>query len=90
MSSEYVRDQIKTYLGANSGESLIDISGEFREIKDLMSAYGLGVNSDWIALQFIGSTEEPTSVPAGCYREFGSIFLHVVDMFLRMFCFLIF
>lgn len=78
MSSSYVRTQIKSYLSSNSLESLIDISGEFREIKDLLDAYGLTVDSDWIGIQFVGSTEEPISVPAGCYREFGSIFLHVV------------
>ncbi len=78
MSSSYVRAEIKNYLAANSSEQIIDISGEFREMRDLMDDYGLNADSLWVGLQFVGSTEEPISVPARCFREFGSVFLHVV------------
>ena len=78
MSSVYVRDQIKTFLDDNSAESIVDMSGEFREIKDLMEANSLGVDSEWIGLQFVGSSQELISVPKGYYREYGSVFLHVV------------
>ena len=78
MSSVSTRTQIKDYLAANTSETTIDISGEFRELLDLMEAYSIAKDDDWIAIQFVGNSEEYISVPAGCYREYGSIFMHVV------------
>lgn len=78
MSSKYVRDQINNYLSANSAETFIDISGESRELLDLVSDNGLTVDDNWIGVQYAASIEEPISVGASCFREFGTVLMHVV------------
>ena len=78
MSSVQTRTEIKDFFTANSSETLIDLSGEFRTLQDLMKANGLDKDSQWVGIQFSASTEEMISVPKGCYREFGSVFFHVV------------
>lgn len=78
MSSATTRTEIKNYLTANTAEPFIDLSGEFREFLDLLAAESIGQDDEWLAIQFIGSSEEPISIIAGCYREFGSVFIHVV------------
>lgn len=83
MSSKYVRSTIKSFIGtALSTENLIDLTAEFRDIDAMLTAYSLTNRSNWLGLQFIGSDEVAMNVgannSAGCYREYGSIFLHVV------------
>lgn len=78
MSSKYVREEITSYLGANSAETLIDISGEYRELLDLVRDNGVTVDDNWVGIQFSASIEEPISIQAKCYREFGIILMHVV------------
>lgn len=78
MSSVYVRDEIKTYFAANSVETLVDLSGENRTLKEITNDYSIGFNDDWIAISFIGASEEPISIATDCYREFGSVFFHIV------------
>jgi hypothetical protein len=78
MSSKELRTQIKDYLALNSGETVVDISGEFRELIDVATYNSITPDDNWAAIQFIGSDEEPISVEAKCYREFGSIFIHVI------------
>ena len=78
MSSKFVRESIDTYLNANSAETFIDISGEFRELLDLVVDNGLTVDDNWVGIQFAASTEEPISIQAKCYREFGVVLMHVV------------
>lgn len=78
MSSKDTRTQIVDYLALNSAETIVDISGEFRELTDVAIANSIGPDDNWIAIQFIGSDEEPISIEAKCYREFGSIFFHVI------------
>lgn len=83
MSSKYVRDQFKTWLTANSAESYIDLTGEYENLNELLTANGIGRNDDWLGLQFIGSSEEPISISStntsGKFREIGSFFLHIVS-----------
>lgn len=78
MSSVYVRTEIKDYFAANSTEKLVDISGEFRELRNLLTDESITDSDNWVAIQFVGNTEEMISVPKGCYREFGTISFHVV------------
>ena len=78
MSSKYVRETINQYLTDNSAETFIDISGEFRELLDMVKDNGVGVDDNWIGVQYAASVEEPISIQAKCYREFGVVLMHVV------------
>lgn len=78
MSSKYVRNTINNYLSANSAETFIDISNEQRELLDLVSDNGIGADDNWVGVQYAASIEEPISVLAGCYREFGTVLMHIV------------
>lgn len=82
MSSESVRTLIKNFLAAEiPAETVIDLSTEFAELKDVISAAGLNADDPWLGLTFIGDDELPISLAAtndmGLYREVGSILLHV-------------
>lgn len=78
MSSLQVRSDIKNYFSSNSSEVIIDISGEFRDLITLMSANSIGQNDTCIFLQFIGNDEDYISVIGNCYRETGTIYVHVI------------
>lgn len=82
MSSVYVRQQIKQFLEAESDENVLDLTGEFEDIKDLLADSDLQPNAPWLGLEFIGDEELPIALAAtndqGKYREFGSVFFHVV------------
>jgi len=85
MSSVYVRTELKAFLvAAVSAETYIDLSGQFSDIEDLVIGAGITMSDPWVGLQFLGSDEEPVSVPAtnavGKYREYGSIYIHVVGV----------
>ena len=85
MSSKYVRDQIKAFITANLPiENQIDLTAEFSEINDMLQKNGLTYESDWLGLQFSSAQDSSINVGAdndsGCYRELGSVFLHVTAM----------
>jgi len=84
MSSTYVRDEIKTFLSANTTEKIVDLSGHFEEIQDLIKAYGVGPKDDWVGLLFVGSDEIPITIGSnntqGRYRETGVVEFHVVGL----------
>jgi hypothetical protein len=83
MSSSYVRTQIKAFIAAElATENVIDLTAEYAELQDMLDDNGLTYTDSWLGIQFIGSEEIPINVGAnntsGCYREDGSVFLHVV------------
>jgi len=82
MSSSYVRTEIKTFLSANSTENVVDLTGQYLQLNEMLTAEGLTRNDPWLGIQFIGSTETPQSLVStnnqGRYREIGSLFFHVV------------
>lgn len=85
MSSVYVRDEIKQFVTENlTSEILIDLSGEYRDIDDVIADAGLTRNDPWLGVEFIGNTEEPITVAAdygkGVYREMGAVMFHVVGV----------
>lgn len=85
MSSVYVRNQMKTFIGTVApAETLIDLSGLFDDIRDMIVDAGLGTTDPWLGIQFIGNEEDPVTVAAnntqGKYREIGAVYLHVVDI----------
>lgn len=84
MSSKYVRDQVKDFIGDNSAESLVDLTGLYQEIKELLSEEGVQPDAPWVGIDFIGDDELPISLAAtndqGLYRETGAIYIHIVSV----------
>ena len=85
MSSVAVRTTFKNFLTANAPtENLIDMSGHYEDVEDLLDQSGVGMGDPWIGLNFIPSDEIGITVPAtndsGKYRESGIIQVHVVDI----------
>lgn len=82
MSSSAVRTLTKNFLAAEiPTETVVDLTGEYQEIKKMLSEHGLQPSAPWLGLEFIADTEEPVSLSAdntkGLYREYGLIQLHV-------------
>jgi hypothetical protein len=85
MSSKFVRDSILDFLTNEvGGETIIDLTAQFEEISDMLDQYSITLNDPWIGVQFIGSEEIPVSIQStntkGCYREVGTIYIHVVGV----------
>lgn len=84
MSSGYVRTEIKNFLTANTTEKIVDLSGQFEEIQDLIKINGVGPKDDWVGLVFVGSDEVPITIGSsntqGRYRETGVVEFHVVGL----------
>lgn len=85
MSSKFVRDEILAHLAAEAtGETVLDLTADHRDVKDMIQDAGLGVNDPWLGVQFVGSFETPVDIRAtssrGKYRETGIIYLHIVDV----------
>ena len=84
MSSLYVRNEIKSHIAANlPAENLIDLSGEYRNLQPMLSFYSLTPEDPFLGIQFVPSVEAPQAAASGnasgCYREFGAVYLHVVE-----------
>jgi len=78
LSSSYVRTQFKTFLGNNSAENIIDLTGKYLTLDEVISDEGLARNDPWLGIQFVGSSEDPTTIVSnnttGKYREIGTVF----------------
>ena len=72
MSSSYVRTEIKGFLAANSAETVIDLTGQFLTMKEVIANAGIGRNDDWVGIQFIGSNEDPQTLTSTNTTGFGS------------------
>jgi hypothetical protein len=81
MSSTSVRTLVKDFLAANSSEDVVDLTGEFQDLREMLAENGVTPDSPWLGLEFIGDSEEPVSLAAdnekGLYREAGLIQLHI-------------
>lgn len=85
MSSKFVRDQIISFMETQfPTESVIDLTGEFLELEDVLKGKSLNHGDPWLGVQFLGAQEVPVDIGAtntrGKYRENGAIYLHVVDV----------
>ena len=84
MSSSSVRTKIKDFLSANSTEKVMDLSGQFDNLQDMLADAGIGTEDPWVGVQFIGSDEVPITIgssnTSGKYRETGAVYIHVVDI----------
>lgn len=84
MSSEYVRDEIETFVTTNlPAENYIDITAKSDEFEFMVQDAGLDETDHLLLIQFIGANEEPITLAAGNaegrYRETGSLFFHVTE-----------
>ncbi len=81
MSSLPVRTAIRSFLSTNSSESVVDLTGHFEELKDMLESAGVSPDEPWLGLDFSSDGEEPVSLTAdnekGLYREFGLVLMHV-------------
>ena len=85
MSSLSVRTKLKDFIDTNlPTEKVVDLTAEFREMREMLDGNSIGRNDPWIGLQFIGNEEIPVSLSAtnstGKYREIGVLYLHVVGV----------
>lgn len=85
MSSLVVRNAIKNFLAVEvPSEKIIDLSGHYEEIQDLVEDFGLTPDDNWVGIQYLGGDEAPTSLTAnntkGLYREYGVVYLHIVEV----------
>lgn len=82
MSKLAVRDSIIEFLKENTTENVIDLTGDYEEVRELLAEYNLKPDDPWLGVQFTADPEEPVSLTAngqqGLYREWGLIYLHVV------------
>lgn len=81
MSSSIVRSLVKSFLDDNSNEAVIDLSGEFGEMNQILGEANIQPEAPWLGLEFVGNDETPIGLAAdntqGLYREVGLISLHV-------------
>lgn len=85
MSSSAVRTEILNFITTEFPlEKLVDLTAEFRDLQDIMTAHAIARGETWLGIQFIGSEEIPITVQShntkGKYRETGVILLHIVDV----------
>ena len=85
MSSIAVKTKFDNFLDTEitTETKIVDVTGSFDELKDFREINNIGLRDRWLAVQYVGAEEEPISVASnnsqGKYREYGSIFLHVID-----------
>lgn len=83
MSSLATRGYIKDFLEDMSSEIVVDLTGHYEELRELLADSGVQPSGAWLGIEFIGDSELPISLAAtndqGLYRETGSIILHVVQ-----------
>lgn len=81
MSNAAVRTIITDFLDDESNESVVDLTGQFDELRAMLTEAGVQVDAPWLGLEFTSAGEEPVSLTAnntqGLYREIGQIRLHV-------------
>lgn len=84
MSSSTVRTAIRNFLAAESSEDVVDMTGHFEDLRELLSQSGVAPDAPWLGLDFSTDGEEPVSLTAdnekGLYREYGLILLHVCSV----------
>ncbi|RTL04483.1 hypothetical protein EKK58_10500 [Candidatus Dependentiae bacterium] len=85
MSSVHVRSSFKTFLATNvPSETVIDLTAQFDDIRDLLDEAGIGMGDAWLGIDFQADDEIPISIAAGnnqgVYRESGVVQIHIVDV----------
>lgn len=81
MSSAQVRSAIRGFLTSDSTEDVVDLTGHFEDLRQLLSDSNIQPDAPWLGLEFSTGGEEPVSLAAdnekGLYREYGIILLHI-------------
>lgn len=81
MSSEYVRDEILTFLQTSfPGDKIVDISGEVEIQQKWLIKQGISHKDPFIGVDYVGAIENTVSVTSsnatGKYRELGGVFIY--------------
>lgn len=81
MSSKAVRDLILDFLEDNSTETVVDLTGQFDNLRELLLEEEIQPDAPWLGVEFSSDGEEPVSLAAdntqGLYREVGLVQLHI-------------
>lgn len=90
MSSSVVRSTINSHIqtvltGFAKPETLVDLTGEFENLSDVLDYHEVGELDPWVGIQFVGSDITINSITSlennkGSFREDGAILIHVVDI----------
>lgn len=86
MSSAYVRTQFKNFISSQlvAPDTLIDLSGEFSELQNLLTDSGVGLGGIWTGIEFFPGDEVPITISAdntqGKYRETGAVYIHILGI----------
>lgn len=82
MSSQYVREEALNYLKTEyPTETFLDLTAQYQELSDFLSDNGVGKTDNWVGVQFSGGPDDIVTIGSdgGCYRETGTILLHIVS-----------
>lgn len=81
MSSSAVRTAILQFLEDNSSETVVDLTGHYEDIREMLEGSSVAQDAPWLGIDFSTDGEEPVSLTAdnekGMYREYGLVLLHV-------------
>lgn len=82
MSSQYVREEVLNHLQTEyPTEKFLDLTAQYQELSDFLSDNSVGKTDNWIGVQFTGGPDDIVTIGSdgGCYRETGTILLHIVS-----------
>lgn len=81
MSSKPVRNLIRQFLADNTDETIVDLTGHYEDLRELLAKEEVQPDAPWLGVDFASGPEEPVSLAAdnqkGLYREYGFVQLHV-------------
>jgi hypothetical protein len=86
VSSNFVRTEFKNFITAalTPPDTLIDLSGQYSELDNLLSDQGVSLGGIWTGIEFFPGDEIPISIGSnntqGKYRENGTVYIHVVGI----------
>jgi hypothetical protein len=83
VSSILVRQVFKDFVQANIGtEKLVDLTAEYRDLKDVLAAYAIGPLESFTAISFVGNEDSAITIGSnnvqGKYREMGAVYIYFV------------
>ncbi len=84
MSAPAVRTATLTYLRTKfPTKKIVDLSGRFEMLQTYLKSQSIGLEEEWVGIQFEGDIDEPqalaTSNERGFWVENGMIFVHCVS-----------
>ena len=53
MSSSHIRQAIKTFIEANTSETLVDLTGHFEDLREMLEVSGVAPDAPWLGIDFV-------------------------------------